>query len=64
MLSEECQYCPICGDVRLLDVPQFIDDQGEPSEPSDFPERACAECGVALFVDPVIRTSRTAGRAA
>lgn len=59
--DDDCQYCPICGDVRMVEVPICADSPG-----TDTPERACAECGAALLVDPVTptRTRRSAVTAA
>ncbi|WP_239347185.1 hypothetical protein [Frankia sp. Cj5] len=55
------RVCPECGDTRGFEQPPCVDGHG-----MDCPERACVDCGTALFVDPrqiVARPERTSARA-
>jgi DNA polymerase III alpha subunit (gram-positive type) len=47
MLTDDYLYCPECADFRAVDIPDCPDGHGR-----DCPERACATCGAALWVDP------------
>lgn len=38
-------YCAECGEVRAFETPPCADGHGD-----DCPERACVECGFAVFV--------------
>jgi DNA polymerase III alpha subunit (gram-positive type) len=49
MHAEQYLHCPTCADVRLAEAPPCADGHGY-----DCPERACTDCGTALFVDPLI----------
>ncbi|WP_131746528.1 hypothetical protein [Frankia sp. Cppng1_Ct_nod] len=41
--------CPECGDERAFEQPPCQDGHG-----MDCPDRACVECGTAVFLDPPI----------
>lgn len=56
MSVEDYLYCPECADVRAAEIPDCPDGHGR-----DCPERACATCGAALWVDPPARV-RTPSR--
>lgn len=47
--------CPVCQRAGTLVAPECIDGHG-----SDCPDRTCVNCGVALFVDPVMNATRPA----
>lgn len=53
--------CLECGGSRPADTPPCAEGHG-----AECPDRACAECGTAIVIDPVlVRESRVAaGRAA
>ena len=52
--------CPGCGGPRAVEVPPCADGHGV-----DCPDRACAECGTAVIVDPVlVPVSRAVSRRA
>jgi hypothetical protein len=59
MYPDETLYCPACDAERAVEIPECVD-----GVPADWPERACIECGAALFVDPLIRTQPSRHRAA
>jgi hypothetical protein len=56
MFAELFMHCPVCAKVSLVETPPCADGHGE-----ECPDRACATCGTALFVDPL--TALTAARA-
>ncbi len=39
--------CTVCGTTQLIDAPPCADGHGD-----QCPERACAGCGAAVFIDP------------
>ncbi len=41
------RVCPECGDTRDFEQPPCSDGHGV-----ECPDRACVECGTALFIDP------------
>jgi hypothetical protein len=41
--------CAVCGRRRLLVAPPCAEGHG-----ADCPDRICAECGTAVFLDPVV----------
>jgi hypothetical protein len=53
MLAEQYLHCSNCADIRLVEAPGCADGHG-----LDCPDRACTECGTALFVDPLITHER------
>ncbi|MDT4907932.1 MAG: hypothetical protein QOG07_3088 [Pseudonocardiales bacterium] len=53
MHAEHDLYCSSCADFRLSEVPPCADGHG-----ADCPDRACTECGTALFVGPFITRER------
>ena len=48
MFAELFMHCPVCAKVSLVETPPCADGHGE-----ECPDRACATCGTALFVDPL-----------
>jgi hypothetical protein len=62
MHAEYDLYCLNCADFRPSETPPCADGHG-----ADCPDRACTDCGAALFVDPFVTRERprpTARRAA
>jgi hypothetical protein len=55
MSSVDYLYCAVCDGKRLFETPQCPDGHG-----ADCPDRACAECGAALYLDVVVVGSRRA----
>ena len=53
MYTELFLHCPVCARVCLAETPPCPDGHGELC-----PDRACAECGTALFVDPLTAVAR------
>lgn len=53
MRAEQYLHCSNCADFRLVETPVCADGHGE-----DCPDRACTECGIALFLDPLITRER------
>jgi hypothetical protein len=53
MHAEHDLYCSSCADFRLSEAPPCTDGHG-----ADCPDRACTECGTALFVGPFITRER------
>jgi hypothetical protein len=53
MHPEQYLHCSNCGDTRLAEIPPCDDGHG-----SDCPDRACTECGTALFVGLLTTRSR------
>lgn len=58
MLDVDHLYCPECADVRAVEIPDCADGHGR-----DCPERACASCGAALWLDPPVQRHRVSTRA-
>lgn len=54
MFAELFLHCPVCAKVCLAEVPPCADGHGELC-----PDRACADCGTALFTDPLIALAIT-----
>jgi hypothetical protein len=46
--AELFMHCPVCAKVCLVETPPCGDGHGD-----ECPDRACATCGTALFVDPL-----------
>lgn len=61
MHAERYLHCSTCAEFRLTEAPPCADGHGP-----DCPERACTDCGTALFVDPLTthERRRQAGRRA
>ncbi len=49
LISELYLDCPVCGRPGPAETPPCVDGHGE-----ECPDRICARCGTALFVDPYI----------
>jgi deoxyinosine 3'endonuclease (endonuclease V) len=47
--SVDYRYCSACNRKQLFETPECVDGHG-----ADCPDRACVECGTALYVDLVI----------
>ncbi len=41
--------CPTCADLRTFEALSCPDGHGD-----ECPERACTECGTAVFFDPIL----------
>jgi hypothetical protein len=50
---ERYLHCSNCAGFRLIEAPPCADGHGH-----DCPDAACANCGSALFVDPLIILER------
>jgi hypothetical protein len=48
--------CAVCGRVRLLVAPPCTEGHG-----ADCPDRICAECGTAVFLNPVLASADPSG---
>lgn len=55
-LDESYGDCPMCGGPQLLEVPDCPDGHG-----AQCPDRVCAGCGSALFLDPPMISTRRPG---
>jgi hypothetical protein len=47
--------CPTCGQRREAEIPPCAD-----GHPNGCPDRACAECGTGMIVDPPLVSPREA----
>jgi hypothetical protein len=45
---DDHQWCPACGDERAFVQPPCVD--GHTDDGGECPERACADCGTAIFI--------------
>lgn len=46
--SVDYRYCPVCDRKQLFETPECTDGHG-----AACPDRACVQCGSALYVDLV-----------
>ncbi|PZS20261.1 MAG: hypothetical protein DLM57_02030 [Pseudonocardiales bacterium] len=53
MPADQYLHCSNCADIRLSEAPPCTDGHG-----GDCPDRACADCGTALFLDPFVTHER------
>ncbi|MGI8762112.1 MAG: hypothetical protein ACR2LF_12625 [Jatrophihabitantaceae bacterium] len=47
MSAELYATCPTCAEARVVEQPPCAEGHG-----ASCPDRACVECGTALYVDP------------
>jgi hypothetical protein len=47
-MPTELRWCPCCRAEQVFELPLCPDDHGV-----DCPERACVDCGTAVFVGPL-----------
>ena len=59
MHGQPMLHCPKCARARAVETPPCRDGHG-----SDCPDRACAICGTALFMDPHTTNRPAPGRRA
>jgi hypothetical protein len=46
-MPTELRWCSCCQAEQVFELPLCLDDHG-----ADCPERACVDCGMAVFVGP------------